>query len=174
MINEVMLKGLLERRSVRSFKPEQITDEELQAVLEAGMYAPTARGRQQPIIVAVQNPEEVAAVKALNARFCEQKDPYFGAPTILLVFVPRGGYLATRDGSAVLTNLCNGAHAAGLGSCWVNRPQFMFETNEGRAMLRRWGIEGDWVGVGSVALGYPDGPIRPAIPRKENYCIIIR
>jgi nitroreductase len=74
----------------------------------------------------------------------------------------------------VLTNLCNGAHAAGLGSCWINRPQFMFETNEGRELLRRWGIEGDWVGVGSVALGYADGEIRAPKPRKENYCIIVR
>ena len=78
MINEVMLKGLLERRAVRSFKPEQITDDELQAVLEAGMYAPTARGRQTPIIVAVQNPEEVAAVAALNKQFTEAPDPYYG------------------------------------------------------------------------------------------------
>ena len=104
----------------------------------------------------------------------KQKDPYFGAPTILLVLVPRGAYLGTRDGSAVLTNLCNGAHAAGLGSCWVNRPQFMFETTEGRAMLRRWSIEGDWVGVGSVALGYPAVPAPKPLPRKENYCIIVR
>jgi len=174
MINEVMLKGLLERRSVRSFKPEQITDEELQAVLEAGMYAPTARGNQSPIIVAVQNPEEVAAVKALNEKFTEQKDPYYGAPTILLVLIPRNAFLGTLDGSAVITNLCNGAHAAGIGSCWINRPQYMFETSEGRAMLRRWGIEGDWVGVGSVALGYPDGPIQKPKARKENYCIIVR
>ena len=174
MINEVMLKGLLERRSVRSFKPDQITDDELQAVLEAGMYAPTAKGKQSPIIVAVQNPEEVAAVTALNAKFTENPNPYYGAPTILLVLVPLGAYLGTRDGSAVLTNLCNGAHAAGLGSCWINRPQFMFETNEGRALLRRWGIEGDWVGVGSVALGYADGPAPKPIPRKENYCIIVR
>ena len=174
MINETMLKGLLDRRSVRSFKPEQITDDELQAVLEAGMYAPTAKGLQSPIIVAVQNPGEVAAVSALNERFTEQKDPYYGAPTILLVLVPRGAYLGTWDGAAVLTNLCNGAHAAGLGACWINRPQFMFETNEGRELLRRWGIQGDWVGVGSVALGYIDGPVREARPRKENYCIIVR
>ena len=119
MINEVMLKGLLERRSVRSFKPQQITDEELQAVLEAGMYAPTAKGNQSPIIVAVQNPDEVAAVSALNAKFTENPNPYYGAPTILLVLVPRGAYLGNWDGSAVLTNLCNGAHAAGIGSCWI-------------------------------------------------------
>jgi hypothetical protein len=116
MINEVMLKGLLERRSVRAFKHEQITDDELQAVLESGMYAPTAKGMQSPIIVAVQNPEEVAAVVELNKQFTENPNPYYGAPTILLVLVPRGTYLGTWDGSAVLTNLCNGAHAAGLGS----------------------------------------------------------
>ena len=174
MINEIILKGLLERRSVRKFKPEQITDEELHAVLEAGMHAPTTKGFQKPIIVAVQNPEDVAAVNALNAKFTPNLAPYYGAPTVLLVLAPREWQWSIYDGCAVLTNLCNGAHAAGLGSCWINRPQLMFETNEGKEMLRRWGIEGDWIGVGSVALGYPDGPIREAVPRKENYCIIVR
>ena len=78
------------------------------------------------------------------------------------------------DGAAVLTNLCNGAHAAGLASCWINRPQFMFETNEGREMLKRWGVEGEWRGVGSVALGYAAAPDPEAKPRKENYCYIVK
>ena len=173
-MNEEMLKGLKERRACRSFKPEQITDEELHAVLEAGTYAPTAKGAQSPIIIAVQKPEEVAAVAALNARFTPNPNPYYGAPTILLVLAPAGGYLGDLDGAAVLTNLVNGAHAVGLGSCWINRPQFMFETNEGRDMLRRWGIEGNWKGVGSVALGYAAAPPADPKPRKENYCYIVK
>ena len=173
-MNQEMLQGLLERRSCRSFKSEQITDEELRAVLKAGTYAPTAKGSQSPIIVAVQNPEEVAAVNALNAQFTANPNPYYGAPTILLVLAPAGGYLGELDGAAVLTNLVNGAHAVGLGSCWINRPQFMFETNEGRDMLRRWGIEGNWKGIGSVALGYAAAPPAEPKPRKENYCYIVK
>ena len=173
-MNEAMYNGLLERRSIRSFKPEQITDEELALVLKAGTYAPTAKGAQSPIIIAVQNPEEVAAVNALNARFGPGQNPYYGAPTVLLVLVPAGGYLGDLDGAAVLTNLCNAAYAVGLGSCWINRPQFMFETNEGRDMLKRWGVEGAWRGVGSVALGYPAAEAPAARPRKENYCYIVK
>jgi len=173
-MNNEMMRGLLERRSCRSFEPEQITDEELQAVLKAGTYAPTAKGAQSPIIIAVQKPEEVKAVVELNARFTPNPNPYYGAPTILLVLAPAGGYLADLDGAAVLTNLVNGAYAVGLGSVWVNRPQFMFETNEGREMLKRWGIEGNWRGVGCVALGYAVTNPPKAKARKENYCYIIK
>jgi nitroreductase len=173
-MNEEMLRGLRERRSCRSFKPEQITDEELGAVLTAGTYAPTAKGSQSPIIIAVQDPDEVKAVSALNARFAVNQDPYYGAPTILLVLVPAEGYLGDLNGAAVLTNLVNAAHAAGLGSCWINRPQFMFETNEGKAMLKRWGIQGAWRGVGSVALGYVAGPLPEPKPRKADYITIIK
>lgn len=173
-MKEEMLEGLCKRRSCRRYSDKQITDEELQAVLKAGTYAPTAMGRQSPIIVAVQNPEEVAALNELNAKFGPSKTPYYGAPTILLVLVPANGYLGDLDGAAVMTNLVNGAYAAGLGSCWVNRPQFMFETNEGREMLKRWGIEGSWRGVGSIALGYAVTKPPKARPRKENYCYIIR
>ena len=173
-MNEEMLRGLTSRRSNRAFAPEQITDEELHKVLAAGMNAPTAKNGQSPIIIAVQNPEEVAAVNALNAKFTPNANPYYGAPTIPLVLVPRTFPLGDLDGAAVLTNLCNGAYAAGLASCWINRPQFMFETNEGREMLRRWGVEGDWRGVGSVAVGHPAAPDPEARPRKENYCYIVK
>ena len=174
-MNEEMVKGLLARRSVRSFKPEQITDEELDTVLRCGMYAPTAKGTQSPIIVAVQDPEEVNAVNALNAKFMPHGgNPYYGAPTILLVLVPEEDPFGDLNGAAVLTNLCNGAYAAGLGSCWINRPQQMFAADEGKEMLRRWGVQGSWRGVGSVALGYAAGPLPEARPRKEDYCRFVR
>ena len=174
MKSQEMLEGLCKRRSCRKFSDKQITDEELQAVLKAGTYAPTAKGSQSPIIVAVQNPDEVKALNVLNAQFIKQSNPYYGAPTILLVLVPAGGYLGDLDGAAVLTNLVNGAYAVGLGSVWINRPQFMFETNEGRDMLKRWGIEGNWRGVGSVALGYAVTNPPKAKPRKENYVYYIK
>lgn len=173
-MKEEMLLGLCERRSIRKFKSEQITDAELRSVLRCGTYAPTALGRQTPIIVAVQNPDEVRAVSALNAKFTANSDPYYGAPTILIVLVPKDAYLGQLDGAAAMTNLCNAAYAAGLGSCWVNRAQFMFETNEGRDMLKRWGIEGSWQGVGSIALGYADTELPAPAPRKDNYCYIIK
>ncbi len=174
MIDQAFLKALTERRSNRKFRPEQITAEELDAVLTAGMYAPTAKGAQKPQIIAVQDPEEVAALNALNAKFTANPNPYYSAPTIILVLAPAGYGFGELDGAAVLTNLCNGAHAAGLASCWINRPQHMFETNEGKAMLKRWGIEGDWKGVGSVALGYAAEPDPAPKPRRDGYCVIVK
>ena len=173
-MNKEMYEGLLTRRSIRSFKLEQVSDEDLAAVLKAGTYAPTAMGAQAPIIIAVQNPEEVAALNALNGVFGPGKTPYYGAPTILLVLVPVGNTVGELDGAAVMTTLLNAAHAVGLGGCWINRAQFMFETNEGRAMLKRWGVEGRWKGVGSIALGYPAGPAPEPKPRKENYCYVVK
>ena len=173
-MNQEMLQGLTERRCIRSFQQKQIADAELEAVLRAGMYAPSAKGLQSPTIVVVQKPEEVRAVSALNARFTPHPDPYYSAPTILLVLAPRDSVFGTLDGAAVLTNLCNGAYAAGLAACWINRPQQMFETEEGKAMLRRWGVPGDLVGVGSVALGYAAAPAPAPKPRKENYCYYVR
>ena len=173
-MNKEMYEGLLTRRSIRSFKPEQVSEEDLAAVLKAGTYAPTAMGAQAPIIIAVQNPEEVAALNALNGVFGAGKAPYYGAPTILLVLAPVGNTTGELDGAAVMTTLLNAAHAVGLGGCWINRAQLMFETNEGRAMLKRWGVEGRWKGVGSIALGYPEGPAPEPKPRKENYCFIVK
>ena len=174
-MNEEMLRGLTSRRSNRAFAPEQITDEELHKVLAAGMNAPTAKNGQSPIIIAVQNPDEVAAVNALNAKFTPNANPYYGAPTILLVLVPRTFPLGDLDGAAVLTNLCsNGAYAAGLASCWINRPQFMFETNEGREMLRRWGVEGRLARRRLRGGRPPRRPDPEAKPRKENYCYIVK
>ena len=176
MDNEI-LKALRERRSVRQFKPEQISDEELQAVLEAGAYAPTAMGRQDPWIVAVQNPEIVAQLVKMNAKVLGMDDnPYYGAPTIVLVFGSRPDIWpnAVYDGSLVLSNMMNAAHAIGLGSCWIHREREMFDTEEGKAMIRQFGLPEGLMGIGSIALGYAADPPMPPRPRKDNYCRIIK
>ena len=174
MTNET-IQTIRSRRSCRAYKPEQITNEELEAVLGAGTYAASAMGKQSAKIVVVQDAATREKLSRMNAAIMGKDcDPMYGAPTILLVLVPRTFPLGDLDGAAVLTNLCNRAYAAGLASCWINRPQFMFETNEGREMLKRWGVEGDWRGVGSVAVGHPAAPDPEAKPRKENYCYIVK
>ena len=168
------LEVLMNRRSVRKFKSEQITDAELHAVLEAGTYAPTGRNRQTPWIIAVQNKEERDAVSRLNASIMGAEiDPYYGAPTILLVVAPDDGF-GELNGAAVLTNMVNAAYAVGLGSCWIHRPKQMFETEEGKAMLKKWGLPEDSMGIGSIALGYADAEAPAAPPRKEGYYRIIK
>ena len=137
MENEV-IKALKTRRSIRSYKPEQITDEELRTVLEAGTWAPTAKGLQDPWIVAVQNPALLKRISRMNAAVWgkdEDIDPFYGAPTFVLVFGSADWVNAVPDGSLVLGNMMNAAHAIGLGSCWINREREMFSTDEGRALM---------------------------------------
>ena len=169
-MNEV-IKSLIERRSCRQYKAEQISDEELNTVLEAGTFAPTAMGRQDPIMVAVQDPETLAWMDKANAAFTGNPDghPFYGAPTVVVVLAPRASGTAMQDGSLVMGNLLNAAYALGLGCCWVNRAMEVFDTDEGKAMLKKWGIEGDYIGVGNCILGYPAAEKAPAAPRKADY-----
>ena len=168
-MNEEMLRGLVSRRSNRAFAPEQITDEELQKVLAAGMNAPTAKNGQSPIIIAVQNPDEVAAVNALNAKFTPNANPYYGAPTIVLVLADPERGTCVEDGACVLCNMMNAAHSLGLASCWIHGEREMFQLPEGKALLRQWGLPETLRGVGSIALGYAAGPLPQPKPRKEGY-----
>ena len=110
-----MLELLKTRRSVRAYKPDQVTPQALDAVLEAGTYAPTGMGMQSPVIVAVQSPKYRQAVMELNqlARGMEN-DPYYGAPTILLVLADPGRGTCVEDGSCVLCTMMDAAHALGL------------------------------------------------------------
>lgn len=79
-MNNEILKNIRERRSIRRYKEEQIKDEELQAVLEAGTWAPTGHGTQDPWIVAVQRPELLDQLRKLNAEVMGvTSDPYYGA-----------------------------------------------------------------------------------------------
>ena len=66
------------------------------------------------------------------------------------------------------------AHAIGLGSCWINREKEMFATEEGKALLQKWGITEELAGVGALAIGYPAGNAPKPAPRKEGYIIKIR
>ncbi len=163
------LRVLCERRSIRKYRPEQITRAELDAVIEAGVCAPSGRNGQSAVIVAVQDKKTRDQLSAMNAEILGVKsDPFYGAPTVLVVLAKADSIFAVQDGSLVLGNLQNAAKAIGLGSCWINRAKECFETEEGKALLKKWGLEGDYIGVGNCILGYPAED--PAIkPRKENY-----
>jgi nitroreductase len=174
MTNEA-LEVLKNRRSCRAYKPQQITEEELAAVLEAGTYAASAKNGQSAKIVVVQDAATRTTLSRLNAAVMGpdfDKDPMYGAPTILVVLADANARCAVEDGSLVLGNLMNAAAAIGLGSCWINRAKEVFASAEGKALLAQWGIEGEWIGVGNCILGYPaEGGTRPAAPRKADYIV---
>lgn len=167
---------LKNRRSIRSFRPEQVEEETLTHVLEIGTYGATGKNTQSPYIVAVQNPEQVALLNRLNGAVLGNPDgqPYYGAPTIVLVFGNPKVNTPFEDAISVGTTILNAAYAAGLGSCWINRSRQMFETPEGKELLRQWGIPEDCFGAISIALGYAAGPHPAPRPRKENYFRIIK
>ena len=168
------IEVLMNRRSVRKFKPDQISDADLQTVLEAGAYAPTARNQQRPWIVAVQDKAQRDALADLNARIWNKDfDPYYGAPTLIFVLAPDDEFGAL-DASAVETNMLNAAYACGLGSCWIHRANKMFQTEEGKGYLRAWGLDESLDGWCSIALGYADCEEPKPGPRKDGYYRVIR
>lgn len=168
-MNEV-LKCLEERRSVRKYKAEQIKESELQQILRAGTYAPTGMGMQSPIMVVVQDPETIALLSKMNAAVMgTTSDPFYGAPTVVIVLADRSRGTCVEDGSLVMGNLMNAAFSIGVDSCWIHRAREVFETEEGRALLKKWGIEGDYVGVGHCILGYRASELPAPKARKEQY-----
>lgn len=169
------VKDILERRSIRKFKPEQITEDELNTVLKAGIYAPTAMNRQSPIMVVLQNKETIEKVAKLNAKVMgREANPFYGAPTVIIVFADStiGTYI--EDGSLVMGNLMNVAHAIGLGSCWVHRAKEVFESEEGKALLKEWGVDEKYVGIANCLLGYKAMEQPKAAPRKDDYVIYVK
>ena len=164
------LTVLKNRRSCRAYKPELIEEEKLNAILEAGTYAATGMGNQAPIIIAVTDKETRDKLSRLNAAVMgASNDPFYGAPVVLVVLANTAVGTYKYDGSLVMGNLLNAAHALGLGSCWIHRAKEEFESEEGKEILKSLGIEGDWEGIGNCILGYPAANPNPAAPRKADY-----
>lgn len=165
-----MLELLKTRRSIRSYQSAMPKEHELSAILEAGTYAPTAMGQQSPIIVSIERRELRDQLSSMNAAVMgSDKDPFYGAPVILLVFAPKDKATHIQDASCVLLNMMLAAHSLGLGSCWINREKEMFETEEGKALMKEWDIDSSYEGVGALALGYPDQKALEPKKRKDDY-----
>jgi nitroreductase len=167
------LECLMTRRAVRKYKKDQIDAETLKKILAAGTMAPSAMGKQSAQMVVVQDPVLLKALSKMNAAVMgSDTDPFYGAPTAVLVFGnPKVQMNYVRDASLVMENLMLAAHALGVASCWINRAKEMFADADGKAFLREWGISEDNVGVGICILGYADGDAPTAAPRKEDYIV---
>ncbi len=172
------IKDLLNRRSIRKFTDEPVSEDDLNLILEAGLYAPSGSNKQTAIMVVVQDPETVRYLERLNASVVG-KDPetahnFYGASTVIVVLAQKEAGNRAYDGSLVMGNLMNAAAALGLGSCWINRARETFETEEGKKLLEKWGIEGEWEGVGNCILGHIAGEYPEAAPRRENRVYRVR
>ena len=168
-MNDV-IRSLKERRSVRAYREEQVREEDLRQILEAATYAPSGMGKQSAVMVVVQDKETIAKLSKLNAAVMGAEiDPFYGAPTVVVVLADRSSFTWKEDGCLVMGNLMNAAYAVGVDSCWIHRAKEVFEGEEGQALLKQWGIEGDYVGVGHCILGYRAGDLPESKPRKANY-----
>ena len=167
-MNEV-IKAIKERRSIRSYKSEQITDEQLNTILEAGAYAASGMGEQRSVMVAVQDSEIIAEMSKANAEVMGADiDPFYGAPTVVVVFADSEAATPVEDGSIVIGNLMLAAYSEGVDSCWVNRAKEVFETELGRKLKKEWGVDDSYVGIGNCILGYRNEELPDAPPRKEG------
>jgi nitroreductase len=172
-MNETM-NTLLARRCIRAYEAEQISDGELNAVLEAGRYAPSGANQQSALFIVVQDAETMKVISRMNQEIADvDSDPYYGAPTVILVLADKTKVTPVEDASLALGNMLNAAYSLGLGSCWVHRTRQMFESEEGKALLKTWGVDGDYVGVGSCILGYPAGEHPEAAPRKDDFVVMV-
>ena len=164
------LKVLETRRSVRKFKSDPIPDDVLDQILTAGTYAPTGMGQQSPVIIVVNDRKTRDAIAAKNTEiggWDKGFDPFYGAPTILLVAAKKRP-TDVYDGSCVICNLMNAAWSLGVGSCWIHRAEEVFDLPEGRALLEKWGLPATLRGVGHCILGYADGPAPAPKPRRDG------
>ena len=164
------IENLISRRSIRKYKNDMISKEILDKIIESGTYAPTGMNKQAPIIIAITNKEIRDKLSKLNASVMgnENIDPFYGAPVVLVVLADKSIPTYLYDGSLVMGNLMNAAHALGIGSCWIHRAKEVFESTEGKELLKSLGIEGDYEGIGNCILGYQDEE-PDTKPRKDNY-----
>ena len=172
-MNEV-LKAMKERRSIRAFQPTMPPKADLEQIIEAGLYAPSGKGEQAAIIIAVTNQDlrdKLAAANAKIGGWKEGFDPFYGAPAVLVVLADKSVPTYLYDGSLVMGNLLNAAHDVGLGACWIHRAKEVFASEEGKAILRELGVEGDYEGIGNCIIGYAATPLPEAKPRKEGYVV---
>lgn len=165
------------RRSVRKFKSDVPVEAELiDQVIEAGAFAPSGHDRQPWALIAVTNPEVIASLSADNASFFDMpvKDPFYGAPAIIIVLTKKSTPTYIYDGSVAIENMMLAAHSLGLASCWIHRAKQVFEMPKWKEWLTSIGVEGDYEGIGHVALGYADGPIPAARPRKAGRVFYVK
>ncbi len=175
-MNEV-LKNIRERRSIRKFTSEMPKQEDIDAIVEAGLYAPSGMGKQTSKIVVITNKEVRDHLSDMNRRiggWDEGFDPFYGAPVVLLVLAEADEPNHVYDGALTMENLQLAASSLGLGSIWINRAKQEFESEEGKALLKDFGIEGNWEGIAHCVIGYPDGEKPEAAPRKPGRVVYVK
>lgn len=164
-----MLELMKTRRSCRAYADKPVPKELLDQVIEAGLYAPSGKNTQNPIFIVNQDKEIIQTLSRMNAAVMGvDKDTFYGAPAVITVLGQRDNVNTLADGSCAMENLMLAAHALGLATCWINRAAQVFDAEDGKALLAKWDIEGDYVGVGHCIIGYAANELPAPMARKEN------
>lgn len=170
-----IIENMITRRSVRKFKSDAIPTELLEQVVEAGRFAASGHNRQPWLFIVVNNPDIRHRLSKSNASFFDMEvdDPFYGAPTIIIVLTRKTTPTYLYDGSLAMGNLMLAAHSLGLATCWIHRAKQEFETAEWQTWLHSLGVENpqDYEGIGHCAIGYAANSLPPARPRKEDNII---
>lgn len=172
-----VLEKIKTRRSIRKYKPDAVPQEVLDQIIEAGVYAASARGSQSAIIIQVTDKKLRDEIVERNCQIGGWEagfDPFYGAPAILIVLAKKDWPNRVYDGSLVMGNLMLAAHDLGVGSCWIHRAKEEFETEWGKKLLKSLGIEEEYEGIGHCALGYVDGEYPAPAARNENRVYYIK
>ena len=186
-MNETLV-NILGRRSIRKYKEDQISDEELELILEAGKYAPSAMNEQSWHFTVIQNKETFERLKqALKAAFLksgerrfesaaksENFNPFYNAPTLILVFCDENAVVPQNDGSLALGNMFLAAQSLGVASCWIHAVNYLFSSEEGIELKKELAVPDGYVSVGSSVFGYNSGEVPSPLPRKDGTVNIIK
>ena len=195
MTNNTVIENMLKRRSIRRFRQEQICEEALETILQAGLYAPSAGGRQGVLFVVSQDKEtneKLGRIKKAHfhgrmstsdvyiskeqpsiADDASIKNAFYDAPTVITLFTPKRFLYAESDACVAAENMLLAATSLGIGSCYIGSAWDSFDDPFGHETLRKWGVRTDYYAVLHVLLGYPKDPMETikAKARKEGRII---
>lgn len=152
-MNETV-KNLISRKSCKSYQDKHVSKELLDEIVAAGLNAPSGMNKQTPRFVVVSDDQVVKQLSDMNAAVAGMPfDPFYGAKDVIIVLAKKEAtYL--YDGSLAMGNLMNAAWSMGIGSRWIHRAKEVFESDEGKKLLKTWGIKDEVEGIGFCILGY--------------------
>lgn len=190
-----LLELIKKRRSIRKYQDKQVTEEDLNKILEAGTYAPNAGGGQRRMIVAIHNKDLAEKLGRLNVSKLDRthlsgsyvskeqpsiiddsniKSGFYRAPTVCIIFAQKNFLYSIPDSFCVAENMVLEATSLGISSCIVARAEDTFDNEEGKAYMKEWDVPENYIARCFVLLGYCEGEYPKGKERKENSYRIIK
>lgn len=159
MLTNAVIQEILSRRSVRSYQPELISEEEMESLITAAQYAPSAMGRQDRHFTVVTNAELLDEIQKATGR-----ESFYNAPAAVIVSVPPENAYGLEDAACAIMNLMTAAHSMGISTCYIGSATGTKKPE----IMRKLQIPEGYVPAASVIIGYAkEAPDEPA-PRRAD------